>query len=365
MRELARLGQRRPRHAGELLVHAEVVLEGDGRQRLVLRLDVDTFLGLDGLMETFAPPATLEDAARELVDDLRLAVLDDVVDVPLEELLRAERGLELMDEVLVDVLVEVVDVECLLDAANAVLGRHDRALRLVDLVVAVALEALHDPGEPVVELLRVVGPARDDQRRAGLVDEDRVDLVDDGEEVAALRLLVLRQGHVVAEVVEPELVVRAVGDVGLVRGPLRLGVVDLGNDDADLHPEEAVDLPHPVGVAPGEVVVHGHEVAAVAGQRVQVEGQRRDERLALAGLHLGDPAEVECGATHDLDIEVALAERALGRLPHRSERLGEHVVEHLDALFLRVALRQPAPELVRHRPQRLVGARLHLGPSPA
>src|SRR2546429_2760587 len=37
--ELARLGQRRPRHAGELLVHAEVVLEGDGRQRLVLRHD--------------------------------------------------------------------------------------------------------------------------------------------------------------------------------------------------------------------------------------------------------------------------------------------------------------------------------------
>ena len=70
---------------------------------------------------------------------------------------------------------------------------------------------------------------------------------------------------------------------------------------------------------------------------------------------------MERRATHDLDVEVTLAERALGRLPHRRERLGEHVVEHLDALFLRVALRQPAPELVRHRPQRLVGARLHLG----
>ena len=163
-------------------------------------------------METFAPAAALEDAARELVDDLRLAVLDDVVHVPLEELFRAERGLELMDEVLVDVLVEVVDVECLLDAADAVLGRHARALRLVDLVVPVALEALHDPGEPVVELLRIVGAARDDQRRAGLVDEDRVDLVDDAVLVPALDDALERDGHVVAQVVEAELGVGAVGD---------------------------------------------------------------------------------------------------------------------------------------------------------
>jgi hypothetical protein len=41
----------------------------------------------------------------------------------------------------------------------------------------------------------------------GLVDEDRVDLVDDGEEVASLNLFLVRQGHVVAEVVESELVV--------------------------------------------------------------------------------------------------------------------------------------------------------------
>ena len=106
---------------------------------------------------------------------------DDVVDVALEQLLGAQRRLELVHEVLVDVLVEVVDAERLLDALDALLGGHDGALRLVDLVVAVALEALHDRGELVVELLRVVGAAGDDQRRAGLVDEDRVDLVDDRE----------------------------------------------------------------------------------------------------------------------------------------------------------------------------------------
>ena len=105
------------------------------------------------------------------------------------------------------------------------------------------MQVLHHRGEPVVELLRVVGPTRDDERRARLVDEDRVDLVDDREEVAALGLILAGDRHVVAEVVEPELVVGAVGDVGGVRRALRGGVVDLREHHAGLEPEEAVDAP--------------------------------------------------------------------------------------------------------------------------
>ena len=42
----------------------------------------------------------------------------------------------------------------------------------------------------------------------------------------------------------------------------------------------------------GEVVVHGDDVHAVAGDGVQVARERGDERLALACLHLGDHALV-------------------------------------------------------------------------
>ena len=336
--ELAGLGGGGAGHAAELVVHAEVVLEGDRREGLVLLLDLHPLLRLDRLVESFGPAPALEDAAGELVDDLHLAALHDVVDVLLEQLLGAQRGLQLVHEVLVDVLVEVVDAERLLDRGDADLGGHDGALRLVDLVVVVALEVLHDGGELDVELLRVVGPARDDQRRAGFVDEDRVDLVDDGEGVAALHLVVARHGHVVAQVVEAELVVGAVGDAGGVGAALGLEVVDLGDDDADLEPEEAVDLAHPLGVAPGQVVVDGDEVDAAAGERVEVRGQRGDEGLALTGLHLRDPAEVQRGTAHDLDVEVALAERAHPRLADRGERLGEEVVE---VLLLLVVGRRP------------------------
>jgi hypothetical protein len=55
--------------------------------------------------------------------------------------------------------------------------------------------------------------ARNDQRRARLVDQDRVNLVDDGEIKIALDLVFERECKIVAQVVEAEFVVRRVGDI--------------------------------------------------------------------------------------------------------------------------------------------------------
>ena len=89
----------------------------------------------------------------------------------------------------VHALVQVLDVEELLDAGDALLGDGDRALGLVDLVVLVAVQARDHPvREHLVPLGGEVGGTGDDERRAGLVDQDRIDLVDDGVVVAALGL---------------------------------------------------------------------------------------------------------------------------------------------------------------------------------
>ena len=144
--------------------------------------------------------------------------------------------------------------------------------------------------------------AADDQRRAGLVDEDRVHLVHDGEIVPALHLVLGAAGHaVVAEVVEAELRVRAVGDVAVVL-LAALGRVHVVHDAADAQPEKLVDGTHPLAVALGKVVVDGHDVHAAPGQRVEVNRQRGDERLALAGGHLGNVALVQRDAADELHV---------------------------------------------------------------
>ena len=129
--------------------------------------------------------------------------------------------------------------------------------------------------------------AADDERRARLVDQDRVDFVDEREVELALHQVFDLPRHVVAQVVEADFVVRDVGDVAVV-GVAPLRRVEIVLNDADGQAEELVDRPHPLGVAPGQVIVDGDDVHAAPFERARVHRQRGDERLAFAGLHLGD-----------------------------------------------------------------------------
>ena len=371
LHELCGLGEGRAGHARELVVAAEVVLVGDRGDGLVLLLDRHVLLGLHGLVQTLRPAPALEDAAGELVDDLHLAVDHLVVHAALVERLGLERLLEVVHEVPVLGLVHVVEAEELLRLLDAPLGDGHGLVLLVGLVVEVGhvvlrlrldalglLAGLHPRrqlGELVVEVRGLLGGAGDDQRGAGLVDEDVVNLVDDRVVVAALlRLLGHVGGEVVAQVVEPELGVRRVGDVGLVGGALLVPVAVVGLEDADADSQQVVDRLHPERVAAGEVVVHRDQVDALAGERVQRDRQRGGEGLALAGLHLGDRAVVQHHAADQLDVEVALPERALGGLAGDREALVQQVVE-------RLALLRAFAEGLVPRAQLLVRLELHLG----
>ena len=102
-------------------------------------------------------------AAGVLVDDEDLAVHDDVVLVPLEQLLGLDGVVEVADERGVHGVVEVLDAEQVLDAGDAALEDADGALLLVDLVVPAAVlapaQARGDPGELDVPLRGDVGRA--------------------------------------------------------------------------------------------------------------------------------------------------------------------------------------------------------------
>ena len=279
-----------------------------------------------------------------LVHDLHLAARDDVVLVVAEQLLGLDRVVEESDQRGVLGLVQVVDAEPVLDLLDARFEHTHRALLLVHLVVGFRGERLHHGRElavPAVGLPR--GRAGDDERGAGLVDEDGVHLVHDREVVAPLDELVLGPRHVVAQVVEAELVVGAVGDVRGVLLAAHRGFLTT-QDHPGLQAQETVDAAHEVGLVLGQVVVDGHHVHALARERVEVRRGRGHQGLALTGLHLRDVAEVQCRTAHDLHVEVALAQGPGRRLAHSGERLRQQPVE-------RLAVRDALPERVRLCPQ--------------
>ena len=122
--------------------------------------------------------------------------------------------------------------------------------------------------------------------------------------MAALHHLVGLKHHVVAQVVEAELAVRAVGDVGAV-GFLALFGIHESVDHGHAQPHGGVQRRHPVGVAAGQIVVDGDHVHALALVGVEDHGDRRDQRLAFAGLHLGDVGVVQGHGADQLHVEGA------------------------------------------------------------
>ena len=132
--------------------------------------------------------------------------------------------------------------------------------------------------------------------------------------------------HVVAQIIEAELVVGAVGDVGAV-GRLAFLVVQVVHDHADVQAQELVEAAHPFRVALGQVIVDRDHVDALAGKRVEVARQRGDQRLAFAGFHFGDLALVQHHAANQLHVEMAHVEDAAAGLAHHREGFDQQIVQ--------------------------------------
>ncbi len=133
------------RHARQLLVHAEIVLEGNGGQRLVFALDLDAFLGLDRLVQAVAPAPTRHDATGKFVDNHHLAVLDDVVDVLLEQRMGFESLIEVMEQLYILWIIEIFNIEQALALGNAFFRQGRGACFFVHGIIAgVVLDRLAD-----------------------------------------------------------------------------------------------------------------------------------------------------------------------------------------------------------------------------
>ena len=213
-------------------------------------------------------------------------------------------------------------------------------------------QGLHKIVGLLVQGTGIVALAADDQGGAGFVDEDGVDLVDNGEVVAALHHVLFVDHHVVAQVVEPELVVGAIGNVGIIGG-VALFVGDALHDQAHGKAQPAVDLAHPLGVAAGQVVVHGDHMHALAGEGVQVNGQGGHQGFALAGAHLGDAGPVQHNAAQNLHGEMLHAQHPPAGLAADREGGGQDIVQAF-------AICQPLLEGGGHGLQLGVGLLLHL-----
>jgi hypothetical protein len=123
--EFRGFGFRRAGHAGQLLIHAEIILERDGGERLILALDLHVLLGFDRLVQAVGPAPARHQAAGEFVDDQHFAVFDHVLDVFLIKRVRFDGGFHVMLQRPVFRVGDIADAQQFLNFFPAFVGDRD------------------------------------------------------------------------------------------------------------------------------------------------------------------------------------------------------------------------------------------------
>ena len=183
--EFVRLGIGGAGHARQLGVHAEIILESDAGQRLVLALNWHAFLGLDRLMKAIRPAPPSQGAAGKFINDDHFLVADDVINIALEQGMRAQRSIQMMDDGQVVGRIQrivagedAVTAQQLLGMLHAGFGQMHLLLFFIHPVIALAFftglldQTRNDFVGAQVQFWRFVGLAGDDQRRARFIDQD-------------------------------------------------------------------------------------------------------------------------------------------------------------------------------------------------
>ena len=136
----------------------------------------------------------------------------------------------------------------------SIFGQLNRSLFLVNdkiTILSFFTTARRELGDEFIDLAIELGAifsrTRDNQWRPRFINKNRVHLVNNGKGQLPLHLVRHAEGHVVAEVIEAELIVSAVNDVRRVSGTLFLLRLTRF-DNTDLEAKEIVELAHPRGI---------------------------------------------------------------------------------------------------------------------
>src|SRR5882724_6707456 len=145
--ELRCFGFRRAGHAGQLFVHAEIVLEGDGGESLVLTLDLYVFLGFNRLVQAIRPAASGHQATGKLVHDNDFAVFHHILDIALVKRMGLYRSVDVVLQVPIFWVGDVSDAQKLFDFFPASVGHGDAAVFFIH--HKIAGELLRLPGSGI------------------------------------------------------------------------------------------------------------------------------------------------------------------------------------------------------------------------
>ncbi len=225
------------RHAGKLLILAEIVLEGNSGKGFALPRDLHPFLGLNGLVQAFVIPPPEHQAPGKFVNDNHLAIFHHIVLILVHNAPGPDGLVYMVLDADIIRVGQVFNVKIVFRFFHAPAGKGTGFELLIDniiifviqLVIVLLFVSFLHPDRlqgfsqgicPLVKDICFIAMPGNNQGGAGLVNEDGVHLVHNGVMVAPLHFILLADNHIVPQVVKAQLVIGGIGDVAGIRLPL-------------------------------------------------------------------------------------------------------------------------------------------------
>ena len=272
-------------HTGKLFIKSEIVLEGDGCNRLGFVCNLYPLFCLYRLMKSGVIPSAVHKSSGELINNNDLAVFNNVVNILFHNAVGFDRLIYMVQQGDVVGVHKVFHAEICLRSGNARLCKSGCLCLFVNDIVAavdsvgillglqlnnnVLFKRLCKPVRLHIHIRGFLALTRYDKGSSCLVDKDRVHLVHNGESMTALNLVLFVYNPVVAQVVESELVVCAVGDIAVI-GFAALGIVLGVKYYADGKSQKSVDPAHLLRLEFCKIVVYGYNMNSLARKGVEV-----------------------------------------------------------------------------------------------
>ena len=95
--EFLGFGFSRTRHASQFIVQAEIILQGDGGQRLGFPFNFYIFLGFKRLMQSVAVPPAIHNAPGKFINDKHLPVGYHIIHILFKQRIRFKQLIDVMD----------------------------------------------------------------------------------------------------------------------------------------------------------------------------------------------------------------------------------------------------------------------------
>ena len=228
---------RRTCHTAFLSIFIEIVLEGNRCQSFALSAHLYVFLRLDCLMQTVGIASARHHTPRKFINDNDFALMNHIILIQMHVIVCLQGIVDIMLQLQIFGIGKVVHGEIFFRLCNTFLRQHNRFRLFIQNEVAFLLNFLLQKGihcliliqnttlfqffnKQICHAIQIRGlgaTAGNNQGCSGFVNQNRVNLIDDGIMQVSLHHVFLSYYHVVTQVVKAEFIVCTIGNIAGIR----------------------------------------------------------------------------------------------------------------------------------------------------